>query len=242
MLRAWFYLLGAVGALWLILYSFTFAPSYQECHEGYEKTYADPEKAHSQPEVFREFSERAMAFAWCQGEFAHANEGVITGFATAVIACFTITLWLIAWKQLGHAHEVDRAYLTAGGDIIDDGVGGKVFRFEIENIGRTAAFTSDYFVQFATWTEVKEKCVAAPIATIDDRLGPAGSTHSSFKRIRTSVPMKPGSDVVYGAIWYRDIWRKRHYSRFILSVDPAAGRTLPDVEYTRAHASYRRWT
>jgi hypothetical protein len=241
MLRAWLYLAGAIVALCLVLFSFTFAPSYKECHEGYEKAYADPEKPHSQEEVLRAFPEKAMAFAWCQGEFAHVNEGVITGFATAVIACFTITLWLIAWKQLGHAHEVDRAYLTGGGDIDQNRAGQDVFRLDIENIGRTAAFVTKYHVQFASKAQVKKFRRFKPSQVHDDRFAPAGGDKDSSMRkgILTPVTKPPNAEFVYGAVWYKDIWRRTHYFRFILRIHPS-GHTRTDIE--GLDQRYRKWT
>jgi hypothetical protein len=171
------------------------------------------------------------------------HDGVVTAVATAVIGCFTITLGITGWFQLRHAQEVDRAYLTAGGDLDLDTVGQKIFRFEIENIGRSAAFVTSYDVQFATWNQVRLPLPARPVNELeyihDDRLGPAGSTRSSFKAIPTETLRPAVADVVYGAVWYTDIWRRQRRSRFILSID-RNDHTRADVG--NVDARYREWT
>jgi hypothetical protein len=165
----------------------------------------------------------AMVFGVVRfAEYLELYHGPITGVGTAVIGLFTVVLGVAAWYQLRHAREVDRAYLTAGGDLDVDAAGNAVFRFEIENIGRSAAIVTSYDVQFATWPQVVLPLPARPVnveAHIhDDRFGPAGSTRSSFKAIMTNVLKPAVADVVYGAVWYTDIWQEEHCSRFILSI------------------------
>jgi len=241
MLKIWLYWLGAIAGVCLILYSFTYAPSYEECYASYEKQYTAPEKASSEPEVARTFTDRVKAFVFCEGEFAHANEGVITALATAFIAAFTITLWAIAWKQLSHAREVDRAYLTGGGDIDKNATGQDIFRLDIENIGRTAAFVTKYHVQFSTKAQIKKFRPFKPSHIHDDRLAPAGGDKDSSVRkgIKTPVRKPPNPDFVYGAVWYKDIWRRTHYFRFILRIHPD-GHTRTDIE--GLDQRYRKWT
>jgi hypothetical protein len=166
-----------------------------------------------------------LAMVWAVVQFAgllEAHHNFVTAIATAVIAVFTITLWLSGWFQLRHGREVDRAYLTGGGDIELDGAGKEVFRLEVENIGRTAAFMSTYDVKFATFAQVQRPQPVRPVDetayTHDDRLGPAGSTRSSFKALRTPVFVSQGADIIYGAVWYTDIWHQPHRFRFILRI------------------------
>jgi hypothetical protein len=56
-----------------------------------------------------------------------ATDSFITAIATGLIGLFTIVLGLVAWYQLRHAREVDRAYLTVGGNVDEDAAGKKIF-------------------------------------------------------------------------------------------------------------------
>jgi hypothetical protein len=149
---------------------------------------------------------------------------------------------LVAWYQLQHAREVDRAYLTVGGAVDADAAGKPIFRLEIENIGRTAAFVSSYYLKFADFSQVrlpeKAKKVIEDEHLYDDRFGPAGTERSSFKAIKTTVAYQ-GEDIVYGAAWFKDIWQEPHCSRFIMRVD-AKGQTRTDVG--NVDGEYRRQT
>ena len=82
----------------------TLAPSYTECDEGYKGETRDPDQGKPKPETHRTFTEHAMAFAECEGEFLHKNEGVITAVSTILIALFTLTLWR-ATSRLWEAGE-----------------------------------------------------------------------------------------------------------------------------------------
>jgi hypothetical protein len=72
----------------------------------------------------------------------------------------------------------------------------------------------------------------------DDRLGPAGTGRSDFKVIETPVLLNGSEDIVYGAVWYRDIWGQPHRSRFILRI--VNGHTRVNVD--NVDEEYRRLT
>jgi hypothetical protein len=86
------YLAFAVLVLAIVAVS-TLAPSYTECDEGYKSETGNPDQGKPKPELHRTFTDHAMAFAECEGEFLHKNEGVITAVSTILIALFTLTLW-----------------------------------------------------------------------------------------------------------------------------------------------------
>jgi len=47
--------------------------------------------------------------------FLNSHDAAVTAFGTVVIAAFTATIWLINRRQLKHARDVDRAYVSGGG-------------------------------------------------------------------------------------------------------------------------------
>lgn len=178
------------------------------------------------------------------------HDDAITAISTVVIAAFTIVLGLAAYYQYHHAREVDRAYLTVGGDLEllppspTQLLPQPAFRLEIENIGRSAAFITSYDIHFTTTAQVLRpqpaRSVNEQAEILDDRLGPAGSNHSSFKKIKTGkVRTNSNDDIVYGAVWYTDIWQKPHHTRFILSIHQD-GHTRPNVG--NVDDEYRRRT
>lgn len=189
----------------------------------------------------------------CLGEFIHTNEDAIIAFFTIILALSTIALWIAtsdivrsaeraSQAQLGHAREVERAYVTGGGDIMRDmrdapimPNGKRIFRIDVGNYGKTPAFLRAYDFHFARLADLQAETTARPVAPRwkhEDRLAPSGHT----KSIRTAeVPA--GDDAVYGAIWYRDIWQERDYEfRFILSL--SADRSRPNV--TGVHQDYEK--
>jgi hypothetical protein len=56
-----------------------------------------------------------------------------------------------------------------------------------------------------------------------DQLAP-----SQEKAVAIVPVTRSDADIVYGAFWYRDIWKEGHYFRFILSIGKNS-RTRPDV-------------
>jgi hypothetical protein len=170
------------------------------------------------------------------------HDGVITAIGTAVIGLFTVVLGVVAWFQYWHARDVDRAYVTAGGDLARDAANRIVFRLEVENIGRSAAIVTSYDVKFGHFASVRLPAKALDVVeranVHDDRLGPAGTGRSDFKVIETPVLLNGSEDIVYGAVWYRDIWGQPHRSRFILRI--VNGHTRVNVD--NVDEEYRRLT
>jgi hypothetical protein len=189
----------------------------------------------------------------CLGEFIHHNGEAIIAFFTIILALSTIALWIAtsdavqsaeraSKAQLSHAREVERAYVTGGGDIVrntnDSPVmpnGKRVFRVDVGNYGKTPAFLRAYDFHFTRLADLQAETTVRPVAarwTHVDRLAPGGHT----KSIRT-VEVPAGDDAVYGAFWYRDIWQERDYEfRFILSL--SADRSRPNV--TGVHPDYEK--
>lgn len=158
----------------------------------------------------------------------------ITALATAVIAGFTATLWINSSNQLVHTREIERAYLTGGGDVE---AGGTVFRVEVANYGKTPAFLRSFEIEFAlSDAEVKKpRTKAYQWRDFDDRIPPGGPND---RTVIERIPVNPpGAKVVYGTFCYTDIWKDEHKFRFVLRVD---GQTRPDI--TGVHDDFKLWS
>jgi hypothetical protein len=166
-------------------------------------------------------------------ELLHANEGAITALATVVIGVFTFTLWFTARNQLRHTRKIERAYLTCGGDytrdlkgaIVLNPAGKRMFQVHVGNYGKTPAFVSDYDVHFAKLDDLRPEAFARPVSPSrrhEDRLAPGGHT-----KVIIDIEIPGNEDVVYGAFWYQDIWKKDHTFRFLLRLGEI--RTLSNV-------------
>jgi hypothetical protein len=108
---------------------------------------------------------------------------------------------------------------------IPDGAGRLQFRVDVGNYGKTPATITHYAVHFDVLANVKATLKpVSPSEEFRDQLAP-----SQEKSIVVLPVTHPNADVVYGAFYYRDIWKKeQHYFRFILSIGKNK-RTRPDV-------------
>jgi hypothetical protein len=115
---------------------------------------------------------------------------LVLGILTALLVVANIRVW-VATKQLADgAERMERAYLTGGGDIVSRG-GGRFFRIDVANYGKTVAYLTHYEIRFATkLTDVQEgpRKVYEPCKqyVFDDRIAPDNKT----KKIGY-IPMDP---------------------------------------------------
>jgi len=185
------------------------------------------------------------------GNSVDADQSPLAAAAACVLAAITFGLAIftgLLWRspsnlvasaektareQLTHARDVERAYLNGGGGITVQ-PGGNLFRIEVSNYGKTPAELTWYCVEFATLAQVRASLL--PVHQTDRHWDPiAPGTASKLLNTR-SIPVH--AQVVYGAFWYRDIWREReHKSRFILTILP--NNTLSNV--TGVDRGYTEW-
>jgi hypothetical protein len=175
--------------------------------------------------------------------FIVTHDSLITAIATGVIAWFTVTMARNSSNQLAHGRDVERAYLTGGGDVVENNAGVEVFRLDVENHGKTPAFMFAYDVQFAKLVNLQGESSAREVRPQHrhiDGLSPGGAR----KKIRTSVGRADDDDAVFGAVWYEDIWGDTHLSRFILRIAPEPdikGEGLTRVDVDGVHEDYWGW-
>lgn len=148
---------------------------------------------------------------------------------TLALTVSTTYLWIATAALAQEAREsanklvsVERPYLTGGGDFNKK----MFFRLDVENHGKTAAFMTGYDVRFAKLAElIDEAKQDKPVRPLErnrfrhmDGISPTGAR----KYVFTNIPIEPGADVIYGAVYYRDpILGDDHDSRFLLRIAPS---------------------
>src|SRR5262249_24864368 len=135
---------------------------------------------------------------------------------TGLLFAATIFLWSATRTLWKVSVEMDRAYLTGGGDVENRG-GRKCFRVDDANYGKTAAYLTDYEIQFAAKladVQAEPRKVYRPRKqdVFDDRIAPDNKT-----KVIGYVEMNPrDAEIIYGCFWYTDWQKKERYFRFIL--------------------------
>jgi hypothetical protein len=215
-----------------------FAPSYSECYESYQTQAREPDKYETQPHPSRTWPQIGWVWLVCEGEFLDKNGVVFTALFTIVLAASTILLWVATYGIASEANEssktlisMERPYVTGGGDFENEW-GKELFRLDVENHGKTAAFMTGYDLQFAKLADLQtEHPKVRPVCKNKFRHIDGISPQGARKEIRTQRRKPCADDVVFGAIYYRDIFDMPHHSRFILRIAPC--RDVPGEGLTR---------
>jgi len=149
----------------------------------------------------------------------------VTAGAAVATAVFTGTILLINRRQLRHSRDVDRAYVSGGGP---GNPPHGPFVLCIDNFGRTPATLTEYAVEFCELGAIPAR--PAYLASGYERtrvrsyVYPPGTRGDEVARIPYHGLQDP---VAYGRFWYEDVWRRKHFASFILSLPP---RPLPHLD------------
>lgn len=178
-------------------------------------------------------------------ETIETYNGTVTAVATAFIGWFTLTIYRVNRSQLIHARQVERAYVSggvviefepvttdlsmeAGTLLADDGVIRPRSRWPrrpprprwlvvtVDNHGKTPAFISDIAVASCALNElppVPEYTSARRFAGLRVSPGTIG-LRTQFRFEFQNV----GGKLIYGRVFYSDIFRGEHSSGFVLHV------------------------
>ena len=231
-----------IGSVWS-------SSAFHKCVQDHQPQAADQKTE----EGIAAFFAPAVPYRDCLAEFLHDNGEAVLAVFTIVLALSTIALWLATGdvvtsaertgrERLAHGQEVNRAYLTGGGDV-ENGQR-QSFRVEVANHGRTTAFLRAFDIHFAALADLRTEIVARPVTParrLRDQVSPGGIT-----RVIDVVPISnANADIVYGAFYYDDIWRERvHTFRFILSIrqdETGRWRARSDVDVSRLADGYADW-
>ena len=110
-----------------------------------------------------------------------------------------------------------------------------MFHLEVQNLGKTPAFLTDYDIQFAKLADLVDRPArpVEPRHPFDDRLAPAEKKEIDLRPVDP-----PDADVAFGAFYYVD-WAKQPYEfRFVLRIDERD--TRPDIS-RKVHKDYSKW-
>jgi hypothetical protein len=187
----------------------------------YQQCTTDKAKQASYQQEYKSYS-TFMIHIDCLGPFAQENHGPIVAFFTIILAFSTIALWFstrdaaIAAKAAAeHIPRVERAYVSGGAVGITNLP--HHFMVTIDNYGKTPAFVG------TIWANIAPENELPPIPVYERELA-----HFGGQMLKADTPGHPSGivrlwdvvegRVIYGRIWYRDIFRECHSAGFILRI------------------------
>jgi len=189
--------------------------------------------------------------AWVFSTFIKPFHEEILAIATVIIAIYTVVLARVARRQTKDTRILQRAYLSVlpgGIHILNDRMTG-VAHIEIHNGGNLPATRTKWFIDHSLETHGDWD-----VGKIDVRLartgGNAVSPKTTMRQGGPAITIGP-DDVrhqdglflyVWGAVTYRDGFRKRRFTRFChryncanFTHDPQLGAVAIDAMHARYH-------
>lgn len=127
--------------------------------------------------------------------------------------------------------QVERAYVHPGGWFHNNSV---EFFSDVGNYGKTPAIVKKICVEVCERSELPEMPNYSRTELVNLPLYPGQSPQSSRITNRTRKGIK--DPVVYGRVWYKDIFNNEHSSGFIYDVDKEGG-----THAIEAPPSYTEW-
>jgi hypothetical protein len=145
-----------------------------------------------------------------------------TAVFTGVLAVSTIALWWSTrklWRvtriAAEHIPHVERAYVSGGATGVENSP--EHFAVTIDNYGKTPAFIGTIWAKIVPQDELPDTPVYDPPEFGwfgGQMLKPQTSGHPTVVRLWDVVEGR----VIYGRIWYRDIFKQCHSAGFILRI------------------------
>jgi hypothetical protein len=164
-----------------------------------------------------------VANVWAYVADLFATPERATALFTAVLAVSTIFLWLstrrlwqVARIAAEHIPHVERAYVSGGAT----GVAGspQQFAVTVDNYGKTPAFIGTIWANIVPEKELPD----APVYDLPGfgRFGGQMLRPGTSGHFGAVVRLWDGTEgrVIYGRIWYRDIFKQCHSAGFILRI------------------------
>jgi len=135
--------------------------------------------------------------------------------------------------------DLERAYLSSSGPLII-GEADRGFKFEVSNNGKTPGTLLEFCIEFRPITEI---ALAPKYLDPDYARTPYRREFYAGERdvqlARPPVPASIRDPVVYGRIWYLDIWGKPHTWGFLLRIgDGGTSGYFPEADI---HPYYHYW-
>jgi hypothetical protein len=174
----------------------------------------------------------ALVTVWHFLKFLNYISIALTALATIAVAYFTATIWRINREQLKHSHQVERAYMSAGGvperHTVERFDGGTRVRFieltgrfevHVNNHGKTPGELMRIAIGFCDADNIPSQPIYDP-QPFHDWIGPGTQSRVIDWR---DIPTDRPATAVYGRIYYRDIFKRNQYSSFIQRILPDGG-------------------
>ena len=146
----------------------------------------------------------------------------VTALFTAILAVSTIFLWLSTrrlWRvtriAAEHIPHVERAYVSGGATGVENLP--EHFAVTADNYGKTPAFIGTIWANIVPENELPDTPVYDPPGLGlfgGQMLKPGTSGHFTAVRLWDLIEGR----VIYGRIWYRDIFKQCHSAGFILRI------------------------
>jgi hypothetical protein len=163
-------------------------------------------------------------------KFLDAISPAVTAFATFAIAAFTWTIWRVNARQLAHNRQVDRAYMSGGGNRNSEIVGllpngnqivrpGDRFIFRINNYGKTEGTLYKLSYGFCNEDDIPPE----PVYTRQYRQSQIDPGRSGEPIADHPIPAEYERPVVYGRFHYKTIFGSYHSSGFIYRIIASEG-------------------
>ena len=194
-----------------------------------------------------------FATAWKFAKTTDHWSALITALATGVVAWFTATIWITNRRQLSHAHQVERAYISGGGvpEMRAEGRAmgslktGKVvhipvptgrFTIHINNQGKTPGEIFQIAIEFCTADAVPAEPIYTNRIHHQNWIGPGTQSRALFS---VPIPADLADPIVYGRFFYRDIFSETvHSSGFFQDIDRRTGQSQSAAPPSRAYTEW----
>jgi hypothetical protein len=164
----------------------------------------------------------APGFIWAYVVDVFSTPESATAVFTGVLAVSTIALWWSTrklWRvtriAAEHIPHVERAYVSGGATGVENSP--EHFAVTIDNYGKTPAFIGTIWAKIVPEDELPDTPVYDPPEFGwfgGQMLKPQTSGHPTVVRLWDVVEGR----VIYGRIWYRDIFKQCHSAGFILRI------------------------
>lgn len=164
----------------------------------------------------------APGFIWAYVVDVFSTPESATAVFTGVLAVSTIALWWSTrklWRvtriAAEHIPHVERAYVSGGATGVENSP--EHFAVTIDNYGKTPAFIGTIWAKTVPEDELPDTPVYDPPEFGwfgGQMLKPQTSGHPTVVRLWDVVEGR----VIYGRIWYRDIFKQCHSAGFILRI------------------------
>ena len=122
---------------------------FQECLASKQAQHANEQGEKGFPEFARPYVVGSRVETECLFSFLYDSRDAVTAVATVFIALFTFTLWWATSSLLRHGREVERAYVSGGGPLVDGDP--NMLAFTVDNYGKTPAIMLEYAVEFCRY-------------------------------------------------------------------------------------------